>query len=65
MQEVIRSVVAEEDEMDIVEETTDTTDAPPTIIPPPQGFSQFSWPYEDWSVGDGQSIFTFTKDLPG
>ena len=64
-QELICSVVTEEDEMAIVEEMTDTTDAPPTIIPPPPGLSQFSWPYEDWSVGDGQSLFTFTKDLPG
>ena len=44
---------------------TDSTDPPPTIIPPPPGFSQFSWPYEDWSVNDGQSLFTFTKDPPG
>ena len=64
-QELIRSAVAEEDQMDTVAETTDTTDTPPTIIPPPPGFSQFSWPYEDWSVGDGQFLFTFTKDLPG
>ena len=40
-------------------------DTPPTIIPPPPGFSQLSWPYENWSVGDGQSLFMFTKDLPG
>ena len=48
-----------------VVEMTDTTDMPPTIIPPPPGYSQFSWPHEDWSVGDGQSLCTFTKDLPG
>ena len=59
-QELIRSAVAEEDEMDTVEQTTDAADTPPTSIPPPPGFSQFSWPYEDWSVGDGQSLFTFT-----
>ena len=64
-QELIRSAVTEVDEMDTVEETTDTTDTPPAIIPPPPGFSQFAWPYEYWSVGDGQSQFTFTKDLPG
>ena len=71
-QELIHSAVTEVDEMDTVEETTDMTeettdtqDMPPTIIPPPPGFSQFAWPYEDWSVGDGQSLFTFTKDLPG
>ena len=46
-------------------ETIDCTDAPITIIPPPPGFSQFPWPYEDWSVNDGQSLFTFTKDPPG
>ena len=51
-QELIRLAVAEEDEMDTVEETSDAADTPPTIIPPPSGFSQFSWPYEDWSVGD-------------
>ena len=65
MQELLCSVVAEEDVMDTVGETTDSTDTPPTIIPPPPGFSQFSWPYEEWSVGDGQSLFMFTKDLPG
>ena len=64
-QELLCSAVAEEDEMDTVGETTDTTDTPPTIIPPLLGFSQFSWPYENWSVGDGHSLFTFTKELPG
>ena len=43
----------------------DATDTPPTIIPPPPGFSQFSWSFEDWSVGDEPSIFTFTEELPG
>ena len=62
---MLRSAVAEEDEIDTVGGTTDTTDTPPTIIPPPLGFSQFSWPYEDWSVGDEPSLFTFTKELPG
>ena len=45
-QEFISLEVAEEDEMDMVEETTDSTDTPPaiiprhpTIIPPPPGFS--------------------------
>ena len=55
-QELIHLAVAEEDEMDTVEQTTDAVDTPPTSIPPPPGFS---------SVGDGQSLFTFTKDLPG
>ena len=36
-QELLRSAVAEEGE-------TDTTDTPLTIIPPPPGFSQLSWP---------------------
>ena len=57
-QELLRSAVAEEDEMD-------TTDTPAPIIPPPPGFRQFSWPYEDWKVGDDPSHFTFTKELPG
>ena len=48
-QELIHSAVTEVDEMDTVEETTDMTeettdtqDMPPTIIPPPPGFSQFA-----------------------
>ena len=64
-QELLRSAVAEEDEIDTVRGTTDATDTPSTIIPPPPGFSQFSWPYEDWSVGDEPSLSTFTKALPG
>ena len=66
VQELLRSAVAEEDEMDTVGRgTTDTMDTPPTIIPPPPGFSQFSWTYQDWSVGDELCLFMFTKELPG
>ena len=62
-QELLRSAVAEDDEMDTLGGTTDTTDTPATIIPPPPGFQQFSWPSEDWRVGDEPSLFTFTKEL--
>ena len=64
-QELLRSAVAEEDEMNTEGGTTDTTDMPALIIPPPPGFRQFSWPYEDWRVGDDPSLFTLTKELPG
>ena len=65
VQELLRSAVAEEDEVDTEGWTTDTTDTPAPIIPPPPGFRQFSWPYEDWRVRDDPSLFTFTKELPG
>ena len=61
-QELLCSVVTEDDVLDTEGGTTDSTDPPPTIIPPPPGFSQFAWPYEDWRVDDVQTLFTFTKD---
>ena len=64
-QALLGSAVAENDVIKTMGETIACTDTPPTIIPPPPGFSQFSWPYEDWSVNDGQSLSTFTKDPPG
>ena len=60
-QTLLGSAVAEDDVITTTGESVSGSDTPPTIIPPPPGF----WPYEDWSVNDGQSLFTFTKDLPG
>ena len=57
-QALLGSAVAEDDVIKTMGETIACTDTLPTIIPPPAGFSQFSWPYEDWSVNDGQSLFT-------
>ena len=61
----LRSAVTEEDEMNTEGGRMDTTDMPAPIIPPLPGFRQFSWPYEDWSVGDDPSLFTFTTELSG
>ena len=63
-QALFGSVVAEDDVIETMGVTIDCTDTPPTIFPPPPGFSQFSWPYADWSVNNGQSLFPFTKDPP-
>ena len=54
--------IAEGDEMDTGGVTEDIT---ATVVPPPPGFRQFSWPREEWSVGSEQSLFDFTKGLPG
>ena len=54
--------LVDEDNMDTVCATTDTT-AP--IVPPPPGFRQFSWPREEWSVDGEPSLFDFAKELPG
>ena len=58
-------VVAEDDMVTTTGESVSGPDTPPPIIPPPPGFSTFSWPYDDWSVNNGQSLFTFTKNLSG
>ena len=64
-QELLPSAVAEEDVMDTEGGATDSTYTPAPIIPPPPGFRQFLWPYEDWRVHDDPSLYTFTKELPG
>ena len=64
-QTMLSSAVAEDDVITTTGESVSWPDTPPPIIPPPPGFSTFSWPYDDWNVNNGQSIFTFTKDLPG
>ena len=64
-QTLLGSAVAKDDVITTMGETIACSDTSPTIIPLPPGFSQFSWPYEDWSVNDGQSLVTFTKDPPG
>ena len=56
-----RPEVIEEDVM-ITEDVATDMSAP--IIPPPPGFSQFSWPREDWQVGGDSSLFTVNKELP-
>ena len=56
------SVVAEDDVITPVGETIDSSDAFPNILPPPPGFSQFSWPFDDWSVTNEQSRFAFNED---
>ena len=62
---LLDSAVAEDHVITTMGETIACSDTSPTIIPPPPGFSKYSWPYEDWSVNNGQSLFTFTKDPPG
>ena len=59
------SVVAEDDVITPVGETTGSSDAFPNILPPPPGFSQFSWPFDDWSVSNEQSRFAFNVDSRG
>ena len=58
------SMVAEDDVITQMGETIASSDASPTIIPPPPGFSKFSWPVDDWSVGNEQSRLTFNVDFP-
>ena len=41
------------------------TDMSTPIVPPPPGFSQFSWRCEDWQVGGELSLFTVDEELPG
>ena len=54
--------IAEGDEMDTGGATEDIT---ATVVPPPPGFRQLSWPREEWSVGSKQSLLVFAKGLPG
>ena len=54
--------IAEGDDMDPDGATEDITT---TVVPPPPGFRQFSWPREEWSVGSEQSLLDFAKGLPG
>ena len=42
-----------------------TEDITATVVPPPPGFRQFSWPREEWSVGSEQSLPDSAKGLPG
>ena len=62
---LLDSAVAEDDVITPMGETIACLDTSPTIIPPPPGFSKLSWPYEDWSVSNEQSRFTFTIDSLG
>ena len=58
------SVIAEDDVITPVGETIGSSDAVPDILPPPPGFSQFSWPFDDWSVSNEQSRFAVNVDSP-
>ena len=62
---LLESVVAEDDVITPMGETIACSDTSPNIIPPPLGFSKFSWPYEDRNVRNKLSRFTFTTDSLG
>ena len=64
-QALLGSEVTEDDVIETMGETNDCMDKPTTIIPPPAGFSQFSWPYEDCRVNDGEFLFTVHRGPPG
>ena len=40
-------------------------DASVAIVLPTPGFRKFSWPREDWMVGDDPSLNTVVEELPG
>ena len=46
------SVANEDDVIMSVGETIGSSDAVPNILPPPPGFSQFSWPFDDVHVNN-------------
>ena len=54
--------VAEEDIIVPVGETISSSDTASDIIPPPPGFSPFSWPVDDGNMDNEQSRFPFNVD---
>ena len=54
------SVFADEDVIVPVGETNGSSDTAPDIIPPPPGFSPFSWPVDD---GNMDIVFSFQRGL--
>ena len=56
------SAVADEDVIVAVGETNGSSDTAPDIIPPPPGFSPFSWPVDDGNMDIEQSCFPFNVD---
>ena len=60
------SAVAEEDVIVLVGDTISSSDTASDILPPPPGFSPFSWPVDDGSMDNEQSRFPFNVDYsPG
>ena len=56
------SAVADEDVIVPVGETNGSSDTAPDIIPPPPGFSPFSWPVDDGNMDIDQLCFPFNVD---
>ena len=56
------SAVADDDVIVPVGETNGSSDTAPDIIPPPLGFSPFSWPVDDGNMDIEQSCFPLNVD---